>query len=126
MTPRQEKFAQEVASGKSQAEAYRVAYPKAMNWKPETLWSAASRLMANCMVSARVAEIQEELSNKALWTREQSVKVLAEIAAKGDKNADRVRAVAELNSMHGFNAPEKIEHSGSVTSITRRIADAGS
>ena len=39
LTPKQEKFAQEVASGKSQADAYREAYPKSKKWKDETLWA---------------------------------------------------------------------------------------
>ena len=45
LTPKQEKFAQEVASGKSQAQAYRIAYD-ADNMKAETINSKASILMA--------------------------------------------------------------------------------
>jgi len=45
LTPKQEKFAQSVASGKSQADAYRMAY-NAENMKDETVWARASELMA--------------------------------------------------------------------------------
>lgn len=114
LTSQQEKFAEGVANGKSQAEAYRAAYPKSQKWKPETLWSKASEMMSHRKVSERVAEIRAELAKKSLWTREQSVKVLAEIAMAAEKDADRVRATAELNKMHGFEAPQKIEHSGTI------------
>lgn len=123
LTPRQEKFARAVAEGKSQAEAYREAYPKSERWKDAAVWVAASRLLANAKVSLRVAELRAELAEKSLWSREQSVKTLAEIAAAGEKDSDRVKAVAELNKMHGFNAPEKVEHSGSITQVTRRVVD---
>lgn len=111
LTSQQEKFAEGVANGKSQAEAYRAAYPKSQQWKQDAVWAQASRLMADSRVSTRVAEIRAELAKKSLWTREQSVKVLAEIAMAAEKDADRVRATAELNKMHGFEAPKRIEHS---------------
>lgn len=112
LTSRQDAFARAVAEGKSQAEAYRIAYPKSERWKDSAVWSAASRLMVDSKVSARVAELRAELAEKSLWSRERSVEILAEIAAAGEKDGDRVRAVAELNKMHGFLAPEKVEHSG--------------
>ena len=40
LTSKQEKFAQTIASGKSQSEAYRMAY-NADNMKEETIWSKA-------------------------------------------------------------------------------------
>jgi hypothetical protein len=41
-----------------------------------------------------------------------------------ERASDIVSAVKELNAMHVFNAPQKVEHSGAVTSVTRRIIDA--
>jgi phage terminase small subunit len=123
LTHQQEAFAQAVASGKNQSDAYRLAYPKSLKWKPETLWNRASAMMRDREVFARVEAIRAELSERAIWTREESVKVLAGIAKASEKDADRVRATAELNKMHGFEAPQKIEHSGTVTTITRRVVD---
>ena len=122
LTPKQEKFAQEVASGKSQADAYRAAFDCARS-KPETVRRKASELMAHGNVSAMVEKLKEQLAEKSLWKREDSVNVLAEIAKAAEKDSDRVRAVSELNKMHGFEAPQKIEHSGTVTAITRRVVD---
>lgn len=114
LTPKQEKFSQAVASGKSQADAYRSAFDCKRS-KPETIQANASRLMANSTISARVDELKARLAEKALWTREDSVRILAEIAADEEaSNKDKTGAIKVLNDMHGFNAPTKIEHSGNV------------
>lgn len=123
LTPKQEKFAQEVASGKSQADAYRAAFDCKRS-KPQTVIENASRLMADSNVSARVHELKAQLSEKALWSREDSVRILSEIALDTEASRkDKTAAVRVLNDMHGFNAPQKIEHSGEVTAITRRVID---
>lgn len=124
ITPKQEKFAQCVADGMSQAEAYRTAFDVSPGSKPETSQANASRLMADSRISARVYELRNKLSEKALWTREDSVRALKEIAGRlsGDeKVSDAVTAIKELNAMHGFNAPAKVELSGelSTQNITR-------
>lgn len=114
LTPKQEKFAQEVASGKSQADAYRAAYNCAKS-KPESIVQNASRLMSDANVSSRVAELKAQLSEKALWSREDSVNALLSVINNPDKQRDIVAAVKELNLMHGYEAPKEIKHSGEVT-----------
>ena len=109
LTAKQEAFAQAIASGLTQADAYRSAYSAAKQ-NDTTLWANASRMAANTLVVARVAELRTRLQDKALWTRERSVKVLADIADSTESKAGEVvNAVKELNSMHGFNAPTKHE-----------------
>jgi hypothetical protein len=125
LRPQQEAFALAVASGKSQAEAYRAAYPKSKAWKDTAVWQQASRLMALPHVSARVAAHRTELAQRSLWAREDSVRSLVEVVRTADRPSDIVAAVKALNEMHGFNAPQKVEHSGAITSITRRIIDVG-
>ena len=73
LTPKKEKFAQCVADGMSQADAYRTAFDVSPTTKPETVYKRASELMSNGEVSGRVAELREQLSAKALWTRQDSV-----------------------------------------------------
>lgn len=69
LTAKQERFAQEVASGKSQADAYRVAY-NAANSKQETIHVKASQVMSNGKVSARVAELRAPVVQQAQITLE--------------------------------------------------------
>lgn len=115
LTPKQEKFAQCVADGMTQADAYRSAFDVGPKTKNETIWDSASKLMADPLVSHRVAELREQLSAKALWTREMSVRALVEVLSRPDKQTDVIAAVKELNAMHGFNAPQKLEVKNDVT-----------
>ena len=116
LTPKQEKFAQCVADGMSQADAYRIAFNVKQTTKPETAQANASRLMANSTISARVAELREKLTQKALWTREMSVAALLEAYQEGNASA-KVAAVKELNAMHGFNAAQKVDLTNSDGSL---------
>lgn len=80
LTPAQERFSQEVAAGKSQAEAYRTAYPKSTRWKDAAVWVAASKLMDNPKVSVRVKALQEQHAAKLEITAERVLKEVARIA----------------------------------------------
>lgn len=57
---KREKFAQGVAAGKTQADAYREANPNCVErkWKDETIWSKASEWMADGKVAERVDELK--------------------------------------------------------------------
>lgn len=118
LTHQQEAFARAVAEGSNQSAAYRLAYPKSRAWKDSAVWPQASRLLATPKVSARITAIRFDLVERGLWAREKSVKTLADIATNRESvPADIIRAVVELNKMHGYNAPEKVEHSGSLGGI---------
>jgi phage terminase small subunit len=108
MTPKQEHFAQCIADGMTQADAYRAAFNVKPSTKPESVYQRASALMADVKISSRVAELKGALAKKALWTREMSVKALIQAYREG-RPSDKVSAVKELNAMHGFNAPSKME-----------------
>lgn len=121
LTAKQERFAQSIADGKTQADAYRAAY-SAGKMKPETIYAMASKLAADQKVAIRVESLKATLESKALWTRERSVLALSAIVDGSDTKANEiVSAVKELNLMHGFNAPTEIKHSGSVISRIERV-----
>ena len=69
LTPKREAFANAVASGKSQADAYRAAFD-ARSMKPETVHSKASILMRDGKVTARVAALREPAAIAAQITLE--------------------------------------------------------
>lgn len=73
MTPQREVFATRLAAGDTQAAAYRVAFPRAGNWRDATVWRKASLLAGNGDVRARVAELQA----KAAKANEVSIERLA-------------------------------------------------
>lgn len=104
LTPKQEKFAQCVADGMTQADAYRNSY-NAKKMKPSTVMESASRLMADCNISARVKELQAELSAKALWTREKSARFYLSVLENESgeyKSVDQIAAAKQLDKTHGF------------------------
>jgi len=127
LTPKQERFAHEVASGKSQAEAYRTAFNVKPTTKPETSQANASRLMADSNVSTRVAELRAAVAERVTWTLADSLDVLSTIAKGLDEDAkpsDKVNAVKAINAMIGLDAPSKLNVTGNlVTRIERVVTD---
>jgi phage terminase small subunit len=127
LTPKQERFAQEVASGKSQAEAYRTAFNVKPTSKPESAQVNASKLMADAKVAQRVAEIRKAATDQLVWSIQDSLEVLSAIARgldDGAKASDKVNAVKALNSMYGLDAPSKLNVNGDmVHRILREVID---
>ena len=111
MTPKQEAFCLAYVETGNASEAYRRAYDAA-RMKPGTVNRKAKELLDNGKITARVDELRSELIKLNLWTREQSVRTLLDVINNPDKAADVIAAVKELNAMHGFNAPDKLEVSG--------------
>ena len=111
LTPQREHFAQLIAAGKTQADAYREAFPSSLTWKPATVWSRASELMGDRKVMGRVEELRGELRELELWSRAESVRRLRQVVETSERGSDIIAAVRELNAMHGYNAPQKREHS---------------
>lgn len=119
LTAKQEAFAQAISDGMTQADAYRYAYD-ANSMKAETVHKRASELMSNREVAGRVRDLKDKLGEKALWTREMSVLALADIAQGVEARAnEKVAAIKELNAMHGFNEPVKVQLGGEI--VTRVI-----
>lgn len=109
LTAKQEAFAQAVAGGMTQADAYRASYD-CQNSSDQVIHNEASLLMQSREVSVRVGELKDAIACASIWTRLDSVQTLAEIAQGSEARAnEKVSAIKELNAMHGFNAPTKLE-----------------
>ena len=126
LTPKQELFAQCIADGMGQTDAYRTAYD-AESMKDVTLYPLASKVMSNHKVTTRIAELKSQMVQKQLWTREMSVKGLIQayrVAQDAKTSTGMTAAVKELNNMHGFNEPTKHSITGNlVTRIERVVTD---
>jgi len=100
LTVKQEKFAQELAKGATQSDAYRIAYG-AENQKPETIWTEASKLASHPMVSQRVMMLLAEQERAMLKDR---VKLqthvlsglLAESQREESRASERIAALVAL------------------------------
>ncbi len=80
LTVAQEEFAVGIASGMSQADAYRKAYPKALKWKNEAVWVQASQTAAAPNVRLRIDFLCSQAAKANDVTVERIVKELARIA----------------------------------------------
>lgn len=129
-TQKKERLCIEYAiNGKSQSDAYRSAY-NAGNMSDKSIWETASKLFSEHKVSSRIEELRADMVEKAIWTKERSIKVLAEIAENKKevmivsddgieevKHSDRISATRELNSMHGWKE-QKIDNTSSDGTMT--------
>jgi phage terminase small subunit len=126
LTAKQEAFAQAIADGLGQADAYRMAYD-AEGMKDNTVYPKASRMMNEGKIRARIDELKAQVVEKQLWTREMSVKGLIQayrIAQDAKTSTGMTAAVKELNVMHGFNEPTKLSITGSmIQRIQREVID---
>jgi hypothetical protein len=129
LTAKQELFAQCIADGMGQADAYRTAYD-AEGMADSTIYPKASRMLNEGKIRARVDELKAMVVEKQLWTREMSVKGLIQayrIAQDAKTSTGMTAAVKELNVMHGFNEPTKLSITGNmVTRIVREVTDDNS
>ena len=120
LTPKQEKFAQAVASGMTQADAYRHAY-NAENMTDSTIWSRASELAADGKVSGRIKALQESAAIDALWSRELSIKTkrqALQLALEKKDSRAIIQAGDALDRLYGYEPPKRVDVTSSDGSMS--------
>jgi hypothetical protein len=114
LTPKQEAFAAALATGVSQAEAYRTAFPASKKWKDAAVWAAASGLAATRKVFIRVAELQAKAAEKAVYTLADHLHRLDELSRAAQQAGEfsaSVKAEEVRGKAAGFH-PTKVELTG--------------
>lgn len=133
LTPKQERYVEELVKGKSQREAYRIAYPNSLKWKDSSVDCNASQLLADTKVSQRYRELMEEAKTKggndATTMRAFIIEQLKKIATgegqdtseiydaegellqsrKGSRQVDRINALTKLAELYGIGSIEEKE-----------------
>lgn len=101
LTDNQEEFVKRVAEGMSYADAYRAAYPK-QRMSDKTIWEAASRLMKNDKVVARLKELRDLSAKDTIMSAQKRLEWLTEaIADKDIAINDKLKAIDIMNKMQG-------------------------
>ena len=101
LTPKQEKFVQSLIQGMSQADAYRSAYAT-KNMSDKTIHEAASRLVADSKVSARLSELREQMTKETIMSAQKRLEWLTEAIANKDIAVnDKLKAIDIMNKMQG-------------------------
>lgn len=118
---RHEKFAQLVAAGKTQAEAYREVYPRSREWTAKTVKERGCKLAA--IVADRVAELQRVAASEAVCTvREMQERLSRQFRAldeAGDVDG-LVKVGALLAKVTGAESATRVEvRDGGVTADYR-------
>ena len=120
LTPKQEAFAQNVASGMTQADAYRNSY-NAENMKPESVHESASRVMADIKVSSRVKELQAKGAELAALTLAKHLARLEELS-RDAQAAEEYNAAIKAEELRGKASglyTERIDHTTNGESLNR-------
>lgn len=105
LTPKQEHFAQCIAQGMSQSDAYRTACDVRPKTKPETIWNRASKLMAEAKVSARVEELREAAKERTAVTVESLTETLKKAVEGCEADGDwkgLTQAVMAMGKLNGL------------------------
>lgn len=115
LTPKQERFIQNIVSGMSQREAYKNSYD-AKNMADDTIDNKACKLFNSDKIRARYQELMKRLENKAIMTAEERMiwltKIInCDIKVKQEYDnevkeydpyiSDRLKALDMLNKMDG-------------------------
>ncbi|NIT14580.1 MAG: terminase small subunit [Candidatus Dadabacteria bacterium] len=103
LTPKQEKFIEQYLEIGNASDAYRSAY-KTDNMSDKTVWEAASRLLDNSKVSARLDEIRAKAAHKLDITVEYLVQQMhdaCEMAANQGNAAAYGQNLERLSKLTG-------------------------
>ena len=101
LTAKQEKFVQNIIQGMSQADAYRSAY-STKNMSDKTIHEAASRLVADSKVSARLSELRQQLTKSTIMSAQERLEWLTKlINSKEESTSDKLKAADIMNKMQG-------------------------
>ena len=106
------RFCELMLDGRTQAKAYEEAYD-AENMKVHTIRKRANELWLQPHVMRHMAEARAGLAVTSSWTRLRAVEVLVDVIEHGGHTA-RINSVRELNAMHGFNEPLKLDIAGGI------------
>ena len=104
LTPKQEKFAQLVASGVNQSDAYRRVY-NADKMSGSTVNRQAHEVAQNSNVTARIAELRKPIIEAHQYTLESYVKRMnevAEMAFEQGQTAAGVKALENVGKVLGL------------------------
>ena len=108
ITPNRERFIREIAAGKNQTDAYRIAFPKSRFAKNASV--RGSLLASDPDVRAAIQALKQKTADRAEITRDQIVAGITAIAMrKKTRDGDKLKAFELLCKLLGLNAADRHE-----------------
>jgi len=122
LTPKQEKFVQNIIEGMSQADAYRSAY-NTKRMTDKSIHEAASRLMNDSKIASRVQELRDQLEDESIMSAKERLKWLTKIIkSENETTADKLRASDQMNKMQG-EYTQKVQASFTYEDSLKKVVD---
>lgn len=113
-------FCQEILSGKTNRDAYKIAYPNARSWKDSSVDVAASKLYHTDEVKGRLEELKQQNLNSIILSREERMMILSDLIRDVDLSIkSRLDSIDILNKMTS-EYTKKIE--ANITTSTSEVA----
>lgn len=94
LNPRQVRYAQLLAEGRFQNDAFREAFPHAAKWKETSVKPKASQLAADLRVAALVKKLQAEGAQAAVYTLADHLQRLDALSKKAEADKEWSAAIA--------------------------------
>ncbi len=110
LTPKQERFCLAYVETGNASEAYRQAYPKAVNWKPETVHKRASELLSNRVVVGRAEQLQEAARKRHAVTVDsltEDARQAIALAMRTEQPSAIVSALQLIAKLHGLGVEKR-------------------
>lgn len=133
LTEQQEIFCQEYFKNPIMYQAYVKAYPKAKNWKRNSVDSTASQMLNNPKINQRLQELSEAAESTLLKSTTLNKRKLLETALQmlqdtnnPQERGHAVNLIKLLFSKEGMTSPEQItqvniQNNNTVTEITNYL-----
>ncbi len=140
LTAKQEKFAQNIIQGMSQADAYRSAYNTA-RMTDKTIHENASRLANDSKVAARITELRGQISTASVMSAQERLEYLTRVVRGEEKEIEvhvvedkavevpvpasiktRIDAIDKMNRMTG-EYTQRVEANISYEDSLRKVVD---
>ena len=101
LTAKRELFVQNIIKGMSQADAYRNAFT-CNNMSDKTIHEAASRLMSDSKVLARVNELRAQIDTRAVMSAQERLEWLTNLITDDEQDVNaKLKAIDIMNKMQG-------------------------
>lgn len=111
LTTRQQKFAENIASGMPHSQSYIEAGYNVDKMSRENIGMNANRLLKMPKIQDYIEDLRQPQREKILWSREKALKKLVKIADDETSTISarnlQITAIREANKMCGFDIPEK-------------------
>lgn len=135
LTAKQEHFAQLVAQGKSQADAYRGAYDASKS-TDKSVWERASALCADAKVATRIKELKDETAKRNALVVDDILNEIRRVATfdprklfdeNGNMKAihelddDTARAIGSVEVAEMFGGESREEGGRAIIGLTKKI-----